>query len=534
MKDIKVIFPLMLPLLIVSLAVFGCQSQDTSEVEEKIAELEEQIENLEAEVAEEEKQQEKEEISPDEEIIEEEETPMVAEVINLTNNKARDKEPSWSPDGTKIIFDSDRDGNAEIYIMNADGSGQVNITNNPEAKDLSSSWSPDGTKIAFRLQANKISEIFIMNADGSEKVNITNNQGARDISPTWSPDGKMIAFESERNNREEIYIINSDDTGLIMLTENPGLDYAPSWSPDGEKIAFVSEKDGNNEIFVINIDGTDQENLTNNLVENSIDPAWSPDGNRIAFTSDREGNNEIYIMNTDGTGIYRLTNNQGNDMYPCWSPDGEMIAFTSDRFGNEDIYVIEVKYAVPYNQDLVISQVDNETIEFTSDLIEISRVEEEGGYIEKDSYVGNGGYLYIGDTERNNMSKGFISFDITGLEGITIDKAVLSFKSRKVLNDPLDLGELIIASHWYGDNPIVMVDYNNTGLMIQSFNKSDFNCGNNILKSELQKAIDELGGDRTRFQVLIYFSSDSSNGNSIADGWEYNQEDIKLGITVLE
>jgi hypothetical protein len=237
-------------------------------------------------------------------------------------------------------------------------------------------------------------------------------------------------------------------------------------------------------------------------------------------------------MNADGTEVYRLTNNQGQDLSPAYSPDGSKIAFTSNRFGNQDIFIIEVKYAIPYEVSEEAPQTDEE--EFTSDLVEVPRVEEEGGYIEKDSYVGNGEHIYAGDTERNNMCKGFVSFDITGFEGITIEKAVLSFESRKELNNPTSLGELIIASHWYGDNPVVMIDYNNTGSILQSFNRPDFIFSNDILKAEFQKAIDELDGDRTRFQLLVYFSSETSNSDGVADGWEYDQEDIKLGISILD
>lgn len=98
----------------------------------------------------------------------------------------------------------------------------------------------------------------------------------------------------------------------------------------------------------------------------------------------------------------------------------------------------------------------------------------------------------------------------------------------------MPFGDLIIASHWYGDNPLVRIDYESTGTKLQSSNSPDFIFSNDTLKSELQKSVDELNEDRTRFQVLVYFSSDSSNGNGVADGWEYNQEDIVLEIGVVE
>jgi hypothetical protein len=236
-------------------------------------------------------------------------------------------------------------------------------------------------------------------------------------------------------------------------------------------------------------------------------------------------------MNADGSDIYQLTNNQGEDGNPAWSPDGEKIAFTSNRTGNRDIFIIDIPFTVKAEEETEDTQLEDKT---GKELTEVPKVIGEGGYIEKDSYVGNGENLYVGDSERNNMCKGFVSFDITGFSRKTIEEAVLTFKSTEISNNPSDLGDLVVAAHWYGDNPIVMIDYDSTGVPLQSFDVPDFECRNDALKSELQKAIDELDEGRTRFQILIYFKSNNSNGNGTVDGWEYDQEDIKLGITISE
>ena len=103
----------------------------------------------------------------------------------ITNSTANDTFPAWSPDGTKIAFQSDRDGNTNIYVMNTDGTGQVSLTNSP-ANDSSSTWSPDGTKIAFQSDRDGNSEIYVMNFDGSGQSRLTNN-AATDGDPAWSP-----------------------------------------------------------------------------------------------------------------------------------------------------------------------------------------------------------------------------------------------------------------------------------------------------------------------------------------------------------
>ena len=130
----------------------------------------------------------------------------------------------------KIVFFSDRDGNAEIYVMNADGSSQTNLTNNPAADDEFPAWSPDGSKIAFTSRRDGNAEIYVMNADGSSQTRLTNNPAA-DYLPAWSPDGSKIAFASSRDGNAEIYVMNADGSSQTRLTNNGALDWSPDWQP---------------------------------------------------------------------------------------------------------------------------------------------------------------------------------------------------------------------------------------------------------------------------------------------------------------
>ena len=237
----------------------------------------------------------------------------------------------------KIAFESLRDGNMEIYVMNADGSGQMSLTNNL-AEDIDPAFSPDGTKIAFVSTRDGNYEIYVMNADGSNPTRLTSHAG-NDIQPAFSPDGMKIAFASTRAGNPEIYLMNADGSNLTRLTNHPALDRGPAFSPDGTKITFRSNRDGNDEIYLMSPDGTNQTRLTNNPAED-FGPAFSPDGTKIAFTSTREGNDEIYVMNIDGTGQTNLTNSPLGDNYPAFSPDGTKIAYRSARDGNREIYVM--------------------------------------------------------------------------------------------------------------------------------------------------------------------------------------------------
>ena len=240
-------------------------------------------------------------------------------------------------DPRQIAFASIRDGNPEIYVMNADGSGVTRLTDHPD-NDWVSDWSPDGLRIAFSSERDGNQDTYVMNADGTGVTRLTNDTG-EDASPDWSPDGLRIAFSSERDGNRDIYVMNADGTGVTRLTDDTGEDASPDWSPDGLRIAFSSERDGNRDIYVMNADGTGVTQLTDDTWEGAS-PDWSPDGLRIAFSSERGGNQDIYVMNADGTGVTRLTDDTGEDASPDWSPDGLRIAFSSERDGYQDIYVM--------------------------------------------------------------------------------------------------------------------------------------------------------------------------------------------------
>ena len=129
----------------------------------------------------------------------------------------------------KIAFVSDRDGNDEIYVMDADGSNLTRLTNNP-AIDDSPAWSPDGTKIAFVSYRDGNEEIYIVDADGSSQTRLTDNS-ASDCFPSWSPDGTKIAFSSDRDGNDEIYVVDADGSSQTRLTDNSADDDQPEWSP---------------------------------------------------------------------------------------------------------------------------------------------------------------------------------------------------------------------------------------------------------------------------------------------------------------
>lgn len=224
--------------------------------------------------------------------------------------------PSWSPDGSMIAFTSGRP--EDIYVTRADGlSKPVNLTSS-KANENSPTWSPDGKYIAYisvdiRTQTQ---DIYVMEADGSGQLRLTKTLLDNDF-PHWSPTGKKIVFSSDPYPGWDIYVIDSDGSSQKQLTFDPSSEKAPKWSPDGSRIAFQTNRDGNWEIYIMDPDGSNPKNVTNNSAEDTL-PVWSPNGKYIAFVSDRDGKEEIYIMNSDGSGQTRLTTNGGT--YPAWRP----------------------------------------------------------------------------------------------------------------------------------------------------------------------------------------------------------------------
>ena len=252
----------------------------------------------------------------------------------------------------KIYFDSNRNGNYEIYSMNADGSNIINITNTPEYDEMMPAVSPDGNTVVFMRAEHydfASNELWTADADGGNARQLTDNSSA-DGHADFAPDSKHIVYVSWRDGNEELYIMNIESGEDTRITHHNASDNDPDWSPDGAYISFKSTRaytdsseaeflDIRYEIYEMDTAGSSITRLTNDSLSDH-DPDYSPDSNDIAFLRVFDDNtNDVCIMKRDGSGIENLSVT-GNNWYTSFSPDGQHIAFCSTRDESTDIYIM--------------------------------------------------------------------------------------------------------------------------------------------------------------------------------------------------
>lgn len=232
--------------------------------------------------------------------------------VKLTNHRSLLLSPDCSYDGRLIVFNSDKVWTQDLYLLALVPSISERRLTRGFSLDQSATWSPDGRRITYSSN----SDIYIMNANGSGRVNITGNR-AIDVSPTWSPDGRQIAFVSDRTGSPKVYVMNSDGSGVRKITSGR-YDTSPSWSPSNDinRIAFVRVEGSEANIFTVNPDGSDEQRLTRSSGRNET-PSWSPDGHYIAFSSTRGGAKDIYVMYLNGENQKQLTTGGGKS-FPTW------------------------------------------------------------------------------------------------------------------------------------------------------------------------------------------------------------------------
>jgi dipeptidyl aminopeptidase/acylaminoacyl peptidase len=220
--------------------------------------------------------------------------------------------PTWSPDGTKLVFASKRDGDWDLYEVDADEEN-----------------APDPT-------------------------NLTPASPAADTNPRWSPDGSTIAFDSDRGGNQDVYELNPDGSNVRAVTSDPAADSMGDWSPDSRNLVFTSMRTGNGDLYIVPATGGSATRLTSGSGAETH-AAWSPEGTTIAYSSDADGDNEAYEIAADGTGLRRVTDNTVEDLVQDWQPVHDLVRPTAKALPSQSRRgrPVLIRYRLAENMALV-------------------------------------------------------------------------------------------------------------------------------------------------------------------------------------
>ncbi|MFC2086149.1 DPP IV N-terminal domain-containing protein [Bacteroidota bacterium] len=211
----------------------------------------------------------------------------------------------WSSDGNSVVFyDGENEPLWDIFYGSSEGGEMTNLTND-QAANMAPKFSPDGTKIVFARNIDGNHDIWTMQTDGSGLTQISFDESS-DNFPCFSPDGQKIAFASNRSGNFDIWIKDLVNEELNQITTDPGNEYTPCWSPDGNHLAYINDKSGYFDIYIISLADSNLVQFTSNSADDMY-PSWSPDGTKIAYSSNVSGNDDIWVKEVDisRTGLIR-------------------------------------------------------------------------------------------------------------------------------------------------------------------------------------------------------------------------------------
>ncbi len=241
---------------------------------------------------------------------------------------------------TEIAFVSDRKGNKEIFVMNADGSNARAATANRSINNFPD-WSPDGDTILYTSYRHRNQASLFMSSRGLRRPGrVLPSLDKAQYRGVFDPTGKQLALVISNGEAPDLYLSRDDGQKLRRLTKTRAIEVSPTWSPDGSRLAFVSDKTGAPQIYVMDTGGSSVRRLTYDGTYNTA-PAWSPDGRWIAYETRVGGQFDIWLIDPEGEVNVPLVTHPRSDESPTWSPNSRKLAFSSTRRGRADVYVID-------------------------------------------------------------------------------------------------------------------------------------------------------------------------------------------------
>ena len=256
-------------------------------------------------------------------------------LYNLTNHSAEDRNPSRSPDGLWVAFQSNRDGNFELYLTDAAGGNLRRLTEN-DADDINPVFGPDNRKIVYQSNRSGNWDIYLYDRIARQETQLTS--GPQDeVNPFWSPNGRYIVYQTNRAGNWDLIILEVNNGEETVLAAQPGNEMYPAYAPNGRSIAFISSsEEGIYDVYIADVDSLGVTRLTNGRAAANL--AWSPDSRSIAYDDTRESNLDIYVYRLSTNSDARLTTSPASDYAPTWDCSSLVIYYTSQTDETADIY----------------------------------------------------------------------------------------------------------------------------------------------------------------------------------------------------
>jgi len=261
----------------------------------------------------------------------------------FAHNTVELSNPAWSPDGQLVAFSGNQENNLDVFVIRADGTDLVNLTQSPEADGIPV-WFPDSQRLLFRRwhESNwESSRLYVMNVDGTGLLPFLEDVRANEFE--WSPDGHWLLYSVGPALPNSLYRMSADGHEIVPITGSEFDERHTTWSPDGEQIAFVSKREGNFELYVMDADGSHLQRLTETPDIMELRPVWSPDGRYIAYRQAQGSFEPLYVWPTDGTPPVRIGEDQflyNVDDY-AWSPDSSYLAVCGRGDEGAYLYVVD-------------------------------------------------------------------------------------------------------------------------------------------------------------------------------------------------